>query len=66
MAMTIFAIFLENNFAYLAEMALHNIDAIPGNGSLALDDIARANQDDVLVEIIFIPWRNEVKTWRSE
>jgi len=51
---------LAHNFAYLADMALDNIEAIPRNGSLAVDDIARAGERDVLVAITFKPYRNEV------
>lgn len=51
---------LAQNFAYLADMALDNIQAIPRGGSLAVDDLARAGADDLLLAMTFKPYRNEV------
>jgi DNA-binding MurR/RpiR family transcriptional regulator len=51
---------LARTFSYLAEMALDNVASIPRDGSLAIDDLARANQHDVLLAITFKPFRSEV------
>ena len=51
---------LARNFAYLAGMAVDTIEAIPRPGSLAIDDIARAGKDDVLLAMTFKPYRSEV------
>ncbi len=51
---------LARNFAYLADMALENVEAIPRDGSLAIDDIARAGPEDVLVAMTFKPYRTDV------
>ncbi len=51
---------LAHSFAYLADMALDNVRAIPRNGSLAIDDIARAGPEDVLLAMTFKPYRAEV------
>ncbi len=51
---------LARNFAYLAGMALDNIDAIPREGGLAIDDIARAGPRDALLAMTFRPWRTDV------
>jgi len=51
---------LARNFAYLADMALDNIHAIPRDGSLAIDDVARAGPGDVLLAMTFKPYRGEV------
>lgn len=51
---------LAESFAYLADMALENVRAIPRNGSLAIDDIARAGPEDVLLALTFKPYRAEV------
>ncbi|MGI9408608.1 MAG: MurR/RpiR family transcriptional regulator [Hyphomicrobiaceae bacterium] len=51
---------LARNFAYIAEMAVDNIAAIPRDGSLAIDDISRANRRDVLVALTFKPYRTEI------
>ncbi|MCP5082548.1 MAG: MurR/RpiR family transcriptional regulator [Alphaproteobacteria bacterium] len=51
---------LARSFTYLADMALDNVRAIPRTGSLAVDDIARAGPDDVLLAITFKPYRAEV------
>ncbi len=51
---------LARNFAYLAGMALETVLAIPKDGSLPVDDLARAGQDDVLMAVTFQPYRTEV------
>lgn len=51
---------LARNFAYLAAMALDTVEAIPHAGSAALDDLADAGRDDVLVAMTFKPYRTEV------
>ncbi len=51
---------LARTFSYLAEMALDNVASIPRDGSLAIDDLARASHQDVLLAITFKPYRTEV------
>ncbi len=51
---------LARNFAYLADMAVDNIHAIPRDGSLAIDDVSRAGAGDVLLAMTFKPYRTEV------
>ena len=51
---------LARNFAYIADMAVDNITAIPRDGSLAVDDISRANSNDLLIALTFKPYRNDV------
>ena len=51
---------LARSFAYLADMALENVEALPRDGSLAIDDVARAGPDDVLVAMTFKPYRSDV------
>ena len=51
---------LARSFAYLADMALENVEAIPRDGGLAIDDVARAGHADVLVAMTFKPYRSDV------
>lgn len=51
---------LAHNFAYLARMALDNVVAVPQDGSLPIDDIAKAGPCDVLLAMTFTPYRSEV------
>lgn len=51
---------LAVNFAYLAGMAVDNIQAIPRDGSLPADDLARAGHRDILLAMTFKPFRTEV------
>ena len=51
---------LAHNFAYLARMALDNVVAVPRDGSLPIDDIAKAGPRDVLLAMTFTPYRSEV------
>ena len=51
---------LAESFCYLADMASLPIEAIPKFGSLAIDDLAHAGKDDVLIAITFKPYRQEV------
>ncbi len=51
---------LAQNFAYLTDMALENIVAIPKSGNTAIDDLARAGPGDVLIAMTFKPYRTEV------
>ena len=51
---------LAESFCYLADMASLPIEPIPRFGSLAIDDLAHADKDDVLIAITFKPYRQEV------
>ncbi len=51
---------LARSFAYLADMALENVAALPKDGGLAIDDVARAGSSDVLIAITFKPYRTDV------
>jgi len=51
---------LAHNFAYLARMALDSVQCIPRDGSLPIDDLARAGDADVLLAMTFKPYRAEV------
>lgn len=48
------------NFTYLAGMAVDTIEAIPRHGSVAIDDLARAGNGDVLIAITCKPYRTEI------
>ena len=41
-------------------MAIENVVAIPRDGGLAIDDIARAGSRDVLIALTFKPYRSDV------
>ena len=51
---------IASNFAYLADMAVGNVIAVPRGGNLAIDDVARAGPQDVLIAMTFKPYRVEV------
>ncbi len=51
---------IARNFAYLADMAVDNVEAIPRDGSLAIDDASSATGDDVLIAMTFKPYRTDV------
>ena len=51
---------LARNFSYLASMAMDRVEAIPRPGSVAVDDLARAGERDVLIAMTFKPYRREV------
>ena len=51
---------LARSFAYLADMALKNVEALPRDGSLAIDDVARAGKGDVVLAMTFKPYRTDV------
>lgn len=51
---------LAHNFAYLARMALDSVVAVPQDGSLPIDDIAKTGPEDVLLAMTFKPYRTEV------
>lgn len=51
---------LARNFTYMADMAFSNMVAIPRDGNLAIDDVARAQPGDVLIAMTFKPYRVEV------
>ncbi len=51
---------IGRNFSYLVDMAVGNVVAIPRDGNLAIDDIARAGPGDVLIAMTFKPYRVEV------
>ena len=51
---------IASNFAYLADMAIGNVIAVPRGGNLAIDDVARAGPNDVLIAMTFKPYRVEV------
>ncbi|MEI9424098.1 MurR/RpiR family transcriptional regulator [Mesorhizobium sp. Cs1299R1N1] len=55
-----FANAIASNFAYLASMAGSSIVAIPRNGSLPVDDLARMEKGDLLIAMTFKPYRREV------
>lgn len=48
------------NFAYLADMAVGTVAAIPCDGSLPVDGLVRAGKGDVLVAMTLKPYRREV------
>lgn len=50
---------LAENFAYVASMAVDNVAAIPTIG-LAIDDVGRMDDRDVLVAMTFRPYRAEI------
>ena len=51
---------LAHQFAYLMRMAIDSVVATPRDGSLPMDDIARAGPEDVLLAMTFEPYRREV------
>ena len=51
---------LAESFCYLADMASLPIEPIPRFGSLAIDDLAHAGKNDILIAITFKPYRQEV------
>ncbi|MEM7462294.1 MAG: MurR/RpiR family transcriptional regulator [Pseudomonadota bacterium] len=48
------------NFSYLADMAIDTIWTIPRMGSVATDDLARADHRDVIVAMTCKPYRTDV------
>lgn len=51
---------VARNFAYLADMALATVTAIPREGSLPVDALVRSGPQDVLLAMTFKPYRREV------
>jgi len=51
---------IAENFVYLAGMAVGSVLAIPRDGSLPVDGLARAQPGDILVAMTFEPYRREV------
>lgn len=51
-----------SNFTYLASTGMAQFYAIPQAGSTAIDDLAWATEQDVLIAITSRPYRNEVVT----
>lgn len=51
---------LATNFCYVGGMIAPNLVAIPTNGGLAIDDVARMAPGDVLVSMTFAPYRIEI------
>ncbi len=51
---------LATNFCYVGGMVAPNLVAIPTNGGLAIDDVARMAPGDVLVAMTFSPYRLEI------
>ena len=51
---------VAQNFAYLAGMAIDGVRALPRDGTLPVDGLARADGRDVLVAMTFRPYRAEV------
>ena len=51
---------IARNFTYLADMAVDTMRTVPRDGTLALDEVARAGPGDVLVAMTFHPYRVEV------
>jgi len=49
-----------HNFAYLARMALDSVVAVPRDGGLPIDDLAKAGPKDLLLAVTFRPYRKEV------
>ena len=48
------------NFAYLASTGMSHFQAIPRTGSNAVDDLAWAGADDILIALTCKPYRSEV------
>lgn len=51
---------VATNFAYLANMALDKVQALPSAGGVPLDGLVRAGNKDVLLAMTFKPYRREV------
>lgn len=51
---------LAQNFCYVGGMIAPNLVAIPTNGGLAIDDVARMAPGDVLLSMTFSPYRVEI------
>jgi len=51
---------LARNFAYLASMAVDTVSAIPQDGALPVDALARAKPGDILLAMTFKPYRRDV------
>ena len=52
---------LARNFSYpWPGMAMDRVEAIPKAGSVAVDDLSRAGEGDVLIAMTFKPYRREV------
>jgi DNA-binding MurR/RpiR family transcriptional regulator len=51
---------LATNFCYVGGMIAPNLVAIPTNGGLPIDDVARTAPGDVLVSMTFSPYRVEI------
>ncbi|SCZ60376.1 MurR/RpiR family transcriptional regulator [Epibacterium ulvae] len=51
---------IVQNFAYLANMAVDGIRALPSGGSLPVDALTRADENDLLIATSFHPYRREV------
>lgn len=51
---------IARNFTYLADMAVDTMRTVPRDGTLAVDEVARAGPGDVLVAMTFHPYRVEV------
>ncbi len=52
--------FNAQNFAYLASTGMKQVTAIPRSGSTASDDLAWADQRDLLIAVTCKPYRQEV------
>ena len=51
---------IARNFTYLADMAIDTMRTVPRDGTLAVDEVARARPGDVLLAMTFHPYRVEV------
>lgn len=51
---------LAQNFCYVGGMVVPNLVAIPMNGGLPIDDVARMAPGDVLLAMTFAPYRVEI------
>jgi DNA-binding MurR/RpiR family transcriptional regulator len=51
---------VAQNFAYLAGMAIDGVRALPQGGTLPVDGISRANNNDILIAMTFRPYRSEI------
>jgi len=51
---------IAQNFAYLADMAIDGVRALPQGGTQPVDGLAHAGRQDILIAMTFAPYRREV------
>jgi DNA-binding MurR/RpiR family transcriptional regulator len=51
---------LAHGFWYVGRMALDNLELVPNQGTLPIDDVVKMGRNDVLLAMSFDPYRNEV------